>query len=64
MANRVYQINLRPVPAGTEVLGVTRTDRGTKYIAGSAIVFHKPGERKQHEAELLSVVEAILKGGI
>lgn len=62
MANRVTAVRMVTVRSGTEIQGVARSDRGTKYILGSIVVIHQPGMRKEVQAEITSAVEMILKG--
>lgn len=63
MANKVTGIRVREVASGTEVQGIARSDRGSKYIAGSIVVLHLPGMRKQVKKEIAAAVEMLINGG-
>lgn len=62
MGNRVTAVRMVTVRSGTELQGIARSDRGTKYILGSIVVVHQPGMRKEVQSEIAAAVEMILKG--
>ncbi len=47
MGNRVFSISYKKVRGGMEVIGQTRSDRGTKYISDSVVVLR--GEKTEEE---------------
>lgn len=58
MGNGVFQISVRAVRGGEEVIARKRSRRGTKYIADSIVVLR---EGKTKEQMRVAVAEAAVK---
>lgn len=62
MPNRVTAVRMKRVRSGTQIDGIARSDRGTKYVLGSIVVIHQPGMKHEVLDEISAAVETILKG--
>ena len=60
MARQIFEIRVEKKGDGVVVSGVTRSDRGTKYIAKSITLDYKGLNKKQRSDKMLAAIEELV----
>lgn len=63
LANRVFEIRQRLVPNGIQLEGMSRSDRGTKYIVRSLVVMNEQGSDKPSQEAIEKGIQIVLGEG-
>jgi hypothetical protein len=59
MGNGVFQISVRAVRGGEEVIARKRSRRGTKYITGSIVVLREGKTKEQMRAAIAAAAKTL-----
>lgn len=60
MKRQIIEIRVKKKGDGVVVSGVTRTDRGTKYLTGSLVLNYEGLDKKGRDAKMKAAIEEIL----
>jgi len=59
MGNRIDSFKLVDVPGGVEVLGMTRSDRGTRYILKSVVIMTEGLSKAEINDKIQKAIEGM-----